>query len=31
VIWAIGLIASIAWYLKGIETAKRSVEELAKI
>ncbi len=31
VIWAIGLIASIAWYLRGIETAKRSVEELAKI
>ncbi|MEM1610700.1 MAG: MFS transporter [Sulfolobales archaeon] len=31
VIWAIGLIASLAWYLRGIETAKKSVEELVKI
>ncbi|MEM4971270.1 MAG: MFS transporter [Sulfolobales archaeon] len=31
VIWAIGLVASLAWYLRGIETARKSVEELAKI
>jgi MFS family permease len=29
ILWALGLIASAAWYTRGIESAGRSVEELA--
>jgi len=29
ILWALGLIASIAWYLRGVESARRSVEELS--
>jgi len=29
VLWASGLLASIAWYTRGVESAARSVEELA--
>ncbi|MEM1759021.1 MAG: hypothetical protein QXO93_05105 [Acidilobaceae archaeon] len=28
VLWLLGLIASIAWYTRGVESAKRSLEEL---
>lgn len=30
IIWALGLMASLTWYIKGVESAKRSVEELAR-
>jgi len=30
IIWALGLLAAIAWYVRGVESARRSVEELAK-
>lgn len=29
-IWAIGLSSSAAWYLRGVESARKTVEELAK-
>jgi MFS family permease len=29
ILWALGLIASIAWYVRGVESARRSVEELS--
>lgn len=28
ILWVLGLLASIAWYIKGIESARRGVEEL---
>ncbi len=31
VIWILGLVASLTWYVRGVESARRSVEELAKI
>lgn len=29
ILWALGLLATIAWYTRGVESAGRSVEELA--
>ncbi len=29
ILWALGLIASLTWYVKGVESARRSVEDLA--
>jgi MFS family permease len=29
ILWMLGLLASIAWYIKGIESARKGVEELA--
>lgn len=31
IIWALGLVASFAWYIRGVESARMSVEELARI
>lgn len=31
IIWALGLAAAIAWYVKGVESARGSVEELTRI
>jgi len=31
IIWALGLVASVTWYLRGVETAKNLLEETAKI
>jgi len=30
IIWAFGLIASLIWYVRGVESARKSVEELVK-
>jgi len=29
ILWALDLIASIAWYVRGVESARRSIEELS--
>jgi Sugar (and other) transporter. len=29
ILWALGLTASIAWYMRGVESARRSIEELS--